>query len=32
MKSPEPTPKHTLLKAKDIARAAGIRDVFLGNI
>lgn len=32
MKSPEPTPKHTLLKARDIARAAGIRDVYLGNI
>ena len=32
MREPEPTPKHTLLKARDIARTTGIRNVYLGNI
>ena len=32
MRDPEPTPKNTLLKARDIARAAGIHNVYLGNI
>ena len=32
MREPEPTPKNTLLKARDIARAAGIHNVYLGNI
>ncbi|MBO4536941.1 MAG: AmmeMemoRadiSam system radical SAM enzyme [Bacteroidales bacterium] len=32
MREPEPTPKNTLLKARDIARTTGIRNVYLGNI
>ena len=32
MKAPGPTPEEVLFRARDLARAQGIRDVFLGNI